>query len=323
MFTEDKYIKYKDPYLLYLSFCEHDPNNTSYNIVGQYLMVVRKNIIVKYGEYFLNQIVKNYGGTVDKFNSHLKQLSPNFQTVTPENVLQLLPEINKLLVTNYSYTFKDSNDTKLVKYLLTEDPFITEWVTMRIKDMSSTVSLIYKFFNKKFSDVKINYTTDFVTEVLNRIYYPCATCFQTTTTLKYRNLPNYARYILSRCNIDVTVPRDISKELRKLKEAYGLAAETLEEQGEDSEDFKAFINDYFAVEKARIAKAQKDVDGSDLSDIEKEAKKLDLESQKPTRTKALELYKLYNKYYYKLQSLFTVLNDYKITEVDKSIIIFA
>ena len=94
-----------------------------------------------------------------------------------------------------------------VSNLLNEDPFMKEWLNMRVRDMCKVLMTMKNYlYSKDKIDVKIN--SVFTSTVLDKIYQPCSQVFG-ATKLVTSQAPEYFIFMVKRCKGFEQVNREV------------------------------------------------------------------------------------------------------------------
>jgi len=94
-------------------------------------------------------------------------------------------------------------DIVQIKHILSE-PFIERWMNMRIKDMCKTVNIMMNYIKKKKEEEGVSDIIDFLDEyfvriVLDNIYKPCSSVFQSANSAANKELPEYFKVAVRGC----------------------------------------------------------------------------------------------------------------------------
>ena len=93
-------------------------------------------------------------------------------------------------------TFAKLDDTR-ISQILTEDPFMKEWLNMRIKDMCKVVTIMKNYlYIKEEQDILLR--PDIVTTILDKIYQPCSEIFEASHLIT-NNIPEYFTSMVTKC----------------------------------------------------------------------------------------------------------------------------
>ena len=88
-------------------------------------------------------------------------------------------------------------DVKHITYILDKDPFMKEWLHMRVKDMCKVIMIMKQYlYSKDEIDSKIN--VEFTTNTLDKIYQPCSQLFEATKLIT-AEVPQYFRFMVHDC----------------------------------------------------------------------------------------------------------------------------
>ena len=115
--------------------------------------------------------------------------------------LNYIGEYMMKLRMKYKELRKDETFTKLddthISQILTEDPFMKEWLNMRIKDMCKVVTIMKNYlYIKEEQDILLK--PDTVTAILDKIYQPCSEIFEASHLITNK-IPEYFKSMVTKC----------------------------------------------------------------------------------------------------------------------------
>ena len=95
-----------------------------------------------------------------------------------------LMEIRKRLQAERKDEKLDSITSEDITSILEKEPFLMQWLQMRVKDMCRSIILMRQYLRDKTDSNVVVLTPKFVSKVLDNIYYPCANFFTTISQVK-------------------------------------------------------------------------------------------------------------------------------------------
>jgi hypothetical protein len=91
----------------------------------------------------------------------------------------------------------DKLDESHISEILTEDPFMKEWLRMRVTDMCKVVTIMKNYlYSKEEQDIILK--PDIVTAILDKIYQPCSEIFGASKLINIQ-VPEYFRLMVTQC----------------------------------------------------------------------------------------------------------------------------
>lgn len=84
-----------------------------------------------------------------------------------------------------------------ISYILNEDPFMKEWLEMRVRDMCKVLTVMKNYLYTK-DEIDLNINVAFTTAVLDKIYQPCSQLFGAVNLIT-AEVPQYFSFMVQKC----------------------------------------------------------------------------------------------------------------------------
>lgn len=91
----------------------------------------------------------------------------------------------------------DKLHEKHITFILDEDPFMKEWLRMRVRDTCKVLKIMKNYLWVK-DGIDIKYNANFVTSVIDKIYQPCSHIFGSANKITAK-VPDYFRFMVQDC----------------------------------------------------------------------------------------------------------------------------